>query len=185
MSCLLLQEEDSPSPPTRGQDGSFVANKKEPLPPDPIETASLSLDTLKDHSVLMEARVRWLNHLSNMLPLKLENRDARKSLTAERMETELVVAAYAQVIAYAESHGGEELQERVGASSEFLGPGNVISLAELCPAPPTSPNSADKEKAWEEIASQRPDWNSHLWGNSLRYWKGVKKDQYQAMGVSN
>ena len=109
--------------------------------------------------------------------------DDRKSLTAERMETEEVVAAYAQVIAFAETSSLEELQSRLGAKAEYFGPGNVIDLAELCPAPPGSPNSADKEAAWESVLQKRPEWNSHLWGNSLRYWKGIKKDQYTATGL--
>ena len=176
-------EEAIPEPPepVEGQEGGFTRSKKEPIPPEPLLVSGLSLDDLKDHSVVMESRVRWLNHLSNMLPLKTQNREARKSLTAERMETEEVVAAYGQVIVFCETEGIAAFVSRLESTTEYLGPGNIIELAELCPAPPGSPNSRDKEAAWEKVLQKRPDWNSHLNGGSLRYWKGIKKDQYTVM----
>lgn len=177
---LHTPEKDEPDPcDTPGTPGSSPGgvkrSKKEPVPPEPAELASVDSEILKSHLEIMEARVRWLNQVIAMLPLKVENREARKSLTAERMDTEDVVSAYRQVLECIQQEGLESVCTRLAEMTELIGPGNVVFLAEHCPLAPGTPTQAtQRQQEWEKVLQQRPQWNTHLWGDSLRYWKGVK-----------
>merc|ERR1711998_77005 len=122
-----------PKPAPESPPAQNKRHSKEPVMKGAVPLETLTVQEVKDHTVTVEARCRWLRWLLNMLPLKQENRASRRSLTGERMDTDEVLAAYEQVLLCLETAGLEETVQRfVDAGHSKLGPENVVDLAEIC-----------------------------------------------------
>lgn len=170
--------ESSVSPKTE----TPTRKKKEPMPPSAVRISELSVETMEDHAITMEARSRWLTQLQNLLPLKVENREARRDLIMERMVADEVAAAYSQIAVSMQHDGEETVRNRLAERAEELSPDNVVGLAEACPLPAGTPSREEAQKqAWAETLRNRDDWECHRWKMTKemnKFWKGVPKHHY-------